>query len=132
MNKPHNSGTKFRKRDIATLSVAAVACMIGTAKADAKPNHITAAKTQRIVFRAEAPYVMHNEVMASGLKVTCTMISAWAGKCLMRAYDGNKTALKLNLIVRRVPKHRTMMFEDYSGWWFDAGTNITYKIEPLD
>lgn len=132
MNKPHHSEKKFTKKDYAiVIGGVFVAPMIGTlADAQSAPHHTTAAKMQRMTVRAELKWVMHNEVQASGIKVTCKLISAWAGHCLMKAYDGNRQILKIGLFVHRVKKHEEMSFEDYSAWKFSPSEHITYIIEP--
>lgn len=133
MNKPHeNVASRFTKRQlvIGTTAFVVAPLVYGLSDAEARPHHTTAAKMQRMVVRAELKWVMHNEVQASGIKVTCKLISAWAGHCLMRAYDGNKTVLKIDLLVHRVKKHEEMSFEDYSAWKFSPSEHITYLIEP--
>jgi len=93
----------------------------GTAGATTHPNIADA------VLRAEAPIIRHNRHLHGVMTARCELN---LHRCIVRAYSrAGRLRLVLHLSYRHVRPHRSVMFEDYTGWTEYRGH--TEKIETV-
>ena len=97
----------------------------GTARTAPRTTHPNIADA---ILRAEAPIIRHNRHLRGVMTARCELN---LHRCIVRAYSlrSSRLRLVLHLSYRRVRAHRSVMFEDYTGWTEYRGH--TEKIETV-
>jgi hypothetical protein len=88
-------------------------------------NHVAAK-----LIRAEVPIIRHNTKLKGRMVIDCGTPGPGFRKCKIRVYSRTHDRLKATILMRwkPVPKHKTVMFEDYSGWITVDGQTLLVNV----
>lgn len=91
-------------------------------------NHVAG-----VIVRAEERAIRHNTGLQGRMVIDCGG-KLGARNCTIRVYSRSHDRLKarVNVSWKLTSKHRTRIFEDYSGWAFDSSNGRTYLISNDD